>query len=184
MTDLVKHRNFVDDCDGLGVDGMCNGTVHAMFSGGWDEDYLREAMGDNLACAVLPSFTVGGRTYQMRSFLGTKAIGVNPNAADIRAAMDLAAYMASPEAQQLHYQLGGVSPVAEACSQDPAVRADQSVAVEISQTEYAVVQPVIPEMLAYWDPMRQFGLEILNGSVTKKNASYSLNSVMEEINSR
>ena len=87
MVDFASSKNFINDADGVGVEGMKNGTIHAMFSGDWDEPALRESLGDKLGCAVLPKFTMNGTDYQMKSFASNKAVGVNPNAKFPKAAM-------------------------------------------------------------------------------------------------
>ena len=81
MVEMVKNPNFINDVDGAGVAGMKEGTIHAMFSGDWDQPALEESLGDKLGCAVLPKFTINGTDYQMKSFASNKAVGVNPNAA-------------------------------------------------------------------------------------------------------
>ena len=47
----------------------------------------------------------------------------------------------------------------------------------------AIVQPVIAEMSAFWDPVKNFGLNILNGSITADNAKENLDKTMELLNS-
>ena len=41
---------------------------------------LKEALGDDLGIAQLPTVTINGAEKQLRSFAGSKAIAVNPNA--------------------------------------------------------------------------------------------------------
>ena len=67
MVRFAAHKNFVNDADGIGVAGMKDGTVKAMFSGPWDRPALEESLGDKLGCAVLPKFTMNGTEYQMKS---------------------------------------------------------------------------------------------------------------------
>lgn len=45
----------------------------------------------------------------------------------------------------------------------------------------SVVQPVIPEMANYWDPMRTFGVNILNGNITEANDVQSLYNTVNQI---
>lgn len=184
MAEMVKSPNFVNDVDGAGVAGMKEGTIHAMFSGDWDQPALAEALGDKLGCAVLPKFTIDGTDYQMKSFAGNKAVGVNPNAANPKAAMELAAFLTSPEALLSRYELSGYTPAASACAEEEVIKANPTVSTLSAQMEScAVVQPVIAEMSAYWDPVKNFGLNILNGSITADNAKEMLDATMELLNS-
>ena len=184
MAEMVKSPNFVNDVDGAGVAGMTEGTVHAMFSGDWDKPALAEALGDNLGCAVLPKYTMDGVDYQMKSFAGNKAVGVNPNAANPKAAMELAAFLTSPEALLARYELSGYTPAATACTEEDVIKANPTVIVLNDQmANCAIVQPVIAEMSAYWDPVKNFGLNILNGSITADNAEEMIKATMELLNS-
>lgn len=184
MAEMVKSPNFVNDVDGAGVAGMKEGTIHAMFSGDWDEPALREALGDKLGCAVLPKFTMDGTDYQMKSFAGNKAVGVNPNASNPKAAMELAAFLTSPEALLSRYELSGYTPAATACTEEDVIKANPTVLVLNDQmANCAIVQPVIAEMSAFWDPVKNFGTNILNGEITAENAKENIDKTMELLNS-
>ena len=184
MADMAKNPNFVNDVDGAGVAGMKEGTIHAMFSGDWDKPALEESLGDKLGCAVLPKFTIDGTDYQMKSFAGNKAVGVNPNASNPKAAMELAAFLTSPEALLRRYELSGYTPAATACTEADVIKANETVLVLNDQlANCAIVQPVIAEMSAFWDPVKNFGLNILNGSITADNAKENLDKTMELLNS-
>ena len=184
MAEMVKSPNFVNDVDGAGVAGMKEGTIHAMFSGDWDEPALREALGDKLGCAVLPKFTIDGTDYQMKSFAGNKAVGVNPNASNPKAAMELAAFLTSPEALLSRYELSGYTPAATACTEEDVIKANPTVLVLNDQmANCAIVQPVIAEMSAFWDPVKNFGTNILNGEITAENAKENIDKTMELLNS-
>ena len=151
---------------------------------GRTQDALAEALGDNLGCAVLPKYTMDGVDYQMKSFAGNKAVGVNPNAANPKAAMELAAFLTSPEALLVRYELSGYTPAATACTEEEVIKANPTVVVLNDQmANCAIVQPVIAEMSAYWDPVKNFGLNILNGSITADNAEEMIKATMELLNS-
>ena len=77
LVDLVNNPNFVSDADGSGLSGLRDGSVKAMFSGSWDASAVKEALGDNYGVVQLPTITINGEEKQMKSFSGSKAIGVN-----------------------------------------------------------------------------------------------------------
>ena len=179
MVDMAANPNFKNDADGTGVAGMLDGTIGAMFSGDWDEKNLAD-LGDNLGCAVLPTFTLDdGNTYQMKSFASNKAIGVNPNAKFPKAAMQLAQFLASVESLTLRYELSGVNPAINGAE----VESGTAAVVGAQMASAAIAQSVLPEMANYWDPVKNFGLNILNGSITRDNAAESVAATMELLNS-
>ena len=183
MIDFAKNPNFKNDVDGTGVAGMKEGTIHAMFSGPWDRPALEESLGDKLGCAVLPTFTMNGTDYQMKSFAGSKAIGVNPNAANPKAALQLAAFLASAEGQLARYELSAITPAATACAEDEAVKSNFVVVTESAEMATATIaQPTIAEMAAFWDPVKNFGTNILNGTITADNAAEMIAATMELLN--
>ncbi len=183
MVDMAKHPNFVNDVDGIGVAGMKEGTIQAMFSGDWDQPALYESLGDKLGCAVLPKFTMNGTDYQMKSFASNKAVGVNPNAKFPKAAMQLAEFLTSPEALLSRYELSGYTPAASACAEEEAIKSNPTVATLNAQMANTIAQPVLAEMANFWDPVKNFGLNILNGSITHDNAKEMLDATMQLLNS-
>ena len=184
MIDLAANPNFINDVDGVGVAGMKDGSISAMFSGPWDRPALEESLGDKLGCAVLPTFTMNGTDYQMKSFAGSKAIGVNPNAKFPKAAMQLAAFLASAEGQLARYELSAITPAATACAENEAVKANFVVVTESAEMATATIaQPTIAQMASFWDPVKNFGLNILNGSITYDNVEEMLDATMELLNS-
>ena len=54
---------------------------------------IEEALGDNFACAQLPSFQAGDYEGTMKSYAGSKAIGVNPTCENMDVAVALAVYL-------------------------------------------------------------------------------------------
>ena len=179
MIDMAASPNFKNDVDGAGVAGMLDGSIGAMFSGDWDEPNL-SALGEDLGCAVLPTFTLAnGETYQMKSFASNKAVGVNPNAKSPKAAMQLAQFLTTAEALQLRYELSGYIPAAA----DAKVESATANVVSAQMASATIAQPVLAEMANFWDPVKNFGLNILNGSITPDNAREMLDATMALLNS-
>ena len=113
LVDLVNNPNFVSDADGSGLSGLRDGSVKAMFSGSWDASAVKEALGDNYGVVQLPTITINGEEKQMKSFSGSKAIGVNPNCEYPQVAVALARYLGSADAQKAHYEMRNVVPCNE-----------------------------------------------------------------------
>lgn len=168
LVDLAANPNFINDKDGSGISGLRDGSVNAIFSGTWDAESVKEALGDNFGVAALPSVTINGTEGQMKSFMGSKAIGVNPNAENMQVAMSLAAYLAGPEAQQAHYDMRNILP-----TNTTITIADDPIAAAVTKvmTDTSIMQPLVKEMGNYWSPAENMGNAILSGEVTHDNAA-------------
>ena len=77
-----------------------------------------------MGVAALPTYTLNGKEEQMLAYAGSKAIGVNPNSKNMVAAVELAVYLGSAEAQQLHYELSSVIPCNTELFEQPKHLAD------------------------------------------------------------
>lgn len=170
LVDLAKNPNFVVDADGSGISGLKNGSVNAIFSGSWDAEAVKEALGDNFAAAALPTVTIDGKEGQMMAFAGSKAIGVNPNTENPQVAMSLAEFLASSDAQKAHYEMRNVIPcnteLLNAITDDPVVEAQNDTFDRTS-----ITQPFVSAMGNYWSPAENMGKAIQAGDVTHDNAA-------------
>lgn len=183
ILEMVANPNYRTDDAGLGNSGMKSGEVSAYFSGSWEYDGLVEALGDKLGACQLPTVTIGGEAKSLKSFAGSKAVAVNPNSANTKAALDFAAYLASVDAQKARYQIRKAIPVAAALAEDPDIQADV-VATAILNTiaNTSVLQPTLTEMGNWWTPVETLGRNIVNGEVTADNAEQALQDTLDVIN--
>ncbi len=167
LVDLAANPNFLVDADGAGLAGLGD-SVAAVFSGTWDADAVKEKLGDNMGVAALPTVTIDGKEGQMKSFIGSKAIGVNPNAENQQVAMSLAAYLAGEKAQTAHYEMRNILPsnINISLADDPIATAVTNV-----MTDTSIMQPLCKEMGNYWSPAENMGKNIQSGEVTKDNAA-------------
>lgn len=167
LVDLAANPNFLVDADGSGLAGLGD-SVAALFSGTWDAEAVKEKLGDNMGVAALPTVTIDGKEGQMKSFIGSKAIGVNPNAENQQVAMSLAAYLAGEKAQTAHYEMRNLLP-----SNINISLADDPIATVVTNvmTDTSIMQPLCKEMSNYWSPAENMGKNIQSGEVTKDNAA-------------
>ena len=167
LVDLAANPNFLVDADGSGLAGLGD-SVAALFSGTWDAEAVKEKLGDNMGVAALPTVTIDGKEGQMKSFIGSKAIGVNPNAENQQVAMSLAAYLAGEKAQTAHYEMRNLLPsnINISLADDPIATAVTNV-----MTDTSIMQPLCKEMSNYWSPAENMGKNIQSGEVTKANAA-------------
>ena len=165
---LCKNPNFINDADGAGIAGLRDGSVNAIFSGTWDAESVKEALGDNMGVAALPTVNIGGTEGQMKSFIGSKAIGVNPNTENMQVSMALAAYLAGEDAQKDHYDMRNILPT----NTNIAISDDEiATAVTKVMTDTSIMQPLVSEMSNYWSPAENMGKALVAGEITADNAA-------------
>ena len=93
VIDLAANPNFKIDADGSALAGLRDGSVNAMFTGSWDANAIKEALGENMGAASLPTFSIKGEQKQMLAYAGSKAIGVNSHSEHMEQAVALAVYL-------------------------------------------------------------------------------------------
>ena len=172
LVNMVANPNFVNDADGAGVAGLRDGSVKAIFSGSWDFNAVKEALGDNFAAKALPTITVDGADKQLMSFAGSKAIGVNPTCEYPQVAVALAKYLGSAEAQKSHYELRSVVPCNTELLADSVVSTDALVVAQNATFDStSISQPFVGAMGNYWSPAENFGKSLINKEITADNAA-------------
>lgn len=185
MVELMANPNFKNDADGLGNAGLKDGTVAAYFSGDWDYAGLYEVLGDNLGAVQLPTVQIGENTVSMKAFAGSKAVGVNPNASNQKAAMELASFLASADSQLSRFELRNITPAVTALAETEQVQASMiAVAQSAVMANTSMVQPSIPEMGNYWTPIQTFGENIVSGNVNADNVVEMVDALMESLNAQ
>ncbi len=184
LIDLYNNPNFVVDADGSGIAGLRDGSINAMFSGSWDAASIKEILGDNMGVAALPTYTLNGEEKQMYAYAGSKAIGVNSHSKYMVQAIELAIYLGSAEAQQLHYELRNVIPCNTELLADPAIASDELVAAQNDTFDTtSVLQPFVASMNNCWTPVENLGKGIRSGTVTHENAAEQTVAMNDAMNS-
>lgn len=165
LVDLIANPNFSNGDVGTNADAK------AFFSGTWDYQKAVDAYGENLGIAAPPSINIGGEMKQMKSFAGSKAIGVNPATALYKAhpevAVALAAYLGGTDAQKAHFELRNIIPTDNNISVDDALAKAQMDTMAYG----SIVQPLQANMGNYWTPAESMGKELVAGTVTHDNAA-------------
>ena len=184
LIDLYNNPNFVVDADGSGMAGLRDGSINAIFTGSWDAASIQEILGDNMGVAALPTYTLNGEQKQMYAYAGSKAIGVNSNTEYPVQAVELAIYLGSAEAQQLHYELRNVIPCNTTLLADPAIAEDPLVAAQNDTFDRtSVLQPFVAAMSNCWTPVENMGKGIRNGTITHDNAAEQTEAMNDAMNS-
>ena len=182
LVNLIQHPNFVIDDDSCGLTGIQDGSVKAFFSGEWEAEKAKAALGENFACAPLPTITIGGEQKQLRAFAGSKVVGVSPYADDLILSQLFAAYLTSADAQYLRYEMCGTIPcdaaLADVIANDPVALAQLNT---LNNTAY--VQPTIPEMGLWWATASNMAYKIIGAEITHENAAEKTEEFNAELNS-
>ena len=184
LVDLAANPNFKIDAAGSGLAGLRDGSISAIFSGSWDANAVREALGENMGVAALPMYTLKGEEKQMMSYAGSKAIGVNPYSKNMVPAVELAVYLGSAEAQLSHYNLRNVIPCNTELLKDTEVSEDPLIMAQNNTFNYtSILQPFVAKMNNCWVPVENMGKGIRNKSVTHENAKEQTEAMNEAMNS-
>ena len=136
----------------------------AIIDGTWDAGTVKDFLGDNYACAKLPTFTGSDdKTYQMSGFNGCKLLGVKPQEDENKLAVcdALALYLTSEEVQLDRYNAVQWGPSNLAAQADSAVKADEALSALSEQFAYTIPQGQYPG--DYWS-----NAEALAGDVQGK----------------
>lgn len=184
LIDLAQNPNFKIDDLGSGIAGLRDGSINAMFSGSWDSNAVKEALGDNMGVAALPTYTLNGEEKQMYAYAGTKAIGVNTHSDYMVQAIELAIWLGNAESQRLHYELRQVVPCNTELLQEEDIQKDELVmAQNTTFSDTSIIQPLVNKMNNCWTPVENMGKGIRNGSVTHENAQEQTEQMNEAMNS-
>lgn len=155
---LVKSPAFVN---GSSMSSATN--VGAIVDGTWDAGAVKEAFGDNYACAKLPTVDINGTATQLSGFGGFKLLGVKPQTDDDKLAFcdALAYYLASGEVQLARYNAVGWGPSNLEAKASEAVQADEALSALGAQLAFTIPQGQYPG--EYWGLAEGLGDDIIAG---------------------
>lgn len=145
--------------------------IGAWFDGSWNYNLYKDALGDDLGLAVIPTFNPDGNDYQLKGFYGSKAIGVNSHAAYPAVAVAFAAYLGNEEMQIQRFEESGQVPTNLAAGVSEAVQSDEVAKVIVEEANIAsVMQPTSAEFSSrYWANAGGIATEIRSGELNKDN---------------
>ena len=155
---LAKSPAFVN---GSSMSSATN--VGAIIDGVWDAGAVKEAFGDNYACAKLPTVEINGVATQLSGFGGFKLLGVKPQTDDDKLAFcdELAYFLASGEVQLGRFNAVGWGPSNLEAKSSEAVQADEALSALGAQLAFMVPQGQYPG--EYWGLAEGLGDDIIAG---------------------
>ena len=170
LINLCGHKNFSLDSCFSGVEGLGDGTVDAMFTGDWEAPAIKKELGDRMGVAQPPTITVNGEQLQLQSFYTSHSVGVNQQSKHGDVAMELAAFLTSPEAQLARFEMNDIIPCATALENHAAILANPVAYAQMQTINNAsCMQPVIFEMQRFWTPTGSMGTNIWQGAIKESD---------------
>ena len=147
----------------------------AIVDGTWDANTVQELLGDNYACAKLPSFTGSdGNTYQMSGFGGFKLLGIKPqqDEAKLTACDALALFLSSEDAQLARFQAIEWGPSNLAAQASEEVQANEALAALGEQLVFTIPQGQYPG--EYWSRATGLGDAVITKELTADSSDEDL----------
>lgn len=156
--------------NGSSVDNGVN--IGAIVDGTWDSSSAQAVLGDNYACAKLPTFTGSdGNTYQLSGFGGFKLLGVKPqeDAGKLAVCNALAKFLTSADVQKARYEAVGWGPSNLEAQSSDAVKADPALSALAEQLAYTIPQGNYPG--DYWTDATSLGDDVVATGVLSTSSS-------------
>ncbi|MBT2287589.1 maltose ABC transporter substrate-binding protein [Paenibacillus albidus] len=143
-----------------------SGDVAMDINGPWELGAYKEALGENLGIAPIP--TIDGKTSI--TFSGIKIYGVNSYTQYPNAAKMYADFATTKEAQLLLNKTIGSVPTNKEALEDPQIKSDPYVSAFAQQATNSQPMPSIPEMGNVWSPVNAALPEIWDNNADPKAA--------------
>lgn len=171
LIDLINNPKCAYDGEIAVSELIAEHRLGAWFDGSWNYDMYKEALGDDMGIAVIPTFNLDGTDYQLKGFYGSKCIGVNAHSQNMAPAVAFAAFLGNEENQTLRYEKSAQIPANVNSAASEAVQADPLAAVIVEEAATAsVAQPASSVFSArYWTYANAIPTEIRSGELNKDN---------------
>ena len=181
LIDLINNPKCAYDGEITVTELIESHRLGAWFGGTWEYENFHSILGDDLGMAIIPTFNPDGTDYQLLSFYGSKAIGVNAQSKNMAAAVQFAAFIGNEENQLLRYELSQQAPANIKAGENEKVMADPLMAVLVEESNKAsVAQPSSSVFSSrYWTNAGAIPTEIRSGIITKDNAQERLDTFVQ-----
>lgn len=180
---LAKDDNHFadDDVNKILASNLRNGKALAGVCGTWKLAAVKDALGDNFACAKLPTIKVDGEDKDMVSMYGYKLIGVNKNTKYPYTSQALAYYLSGEKCQQERMDKLGWGPSITSLVEGEQAQNDECLSAMYEQMEHSV--PQIGLAGSFWDPTGAFGKYVLDekGDLTEEGLGKAFDNMVTSI---
>ena len=157
--------------------------IGAWFDGSWNYQLYKDALGDDLGVAVIPTFNPDGNDYQLKGFYGSKVIGVNAQSEHPDVAVAFAEFLGNEEMQIKRFEESGQVPTNIKAGESEAVQNDEVAKVIVEEVNVAsVMQPISAEFSSkFWPNASAIATEIKTGEFNKENAKEKLDTFVSSL---
>ncbi len=181
MLDIAASPAFSNRTDTAFLTGVQDGSVIAGVSGVWNAVAVKEAWGDDMGAAKLPTFTCAGQQIQMASFSGCKLIGVNAYSPEAEWAARLAEWITGEDGQARRFAVRGQGPSNIRAANSPEVQGSPAIAALLAQSEFSQLQRVGGK---FWDPVTEFAGNMALGNPGGVPLQEQLDRLVEGVTAR
>ena len=162
---IMEHPSWSNDMAAPTVDNKFIGCI----AGTWDISTYKTALGDNYACAPMPTVTIDGETKNLGAFLGGKLFGVNPSRAGsdtvrLKAAHELAKFLSDKACQLKRFDAQNVAPCNKEAAAESRVVNDENVKCLVEQAAFAHAQTAVPDQ--FWNAPATLTTAFADGTIT------------------
>lgn len=181
LIDLINNPKCAYEGEIAVTELIASHRLGAWFDGAWNDEAYQNLLGENLGRAKLPTFHIGNEDYQLRSFYGTKCIGVNTKAEHMQAAVAFAAFLGNEENQMLRFERSSQIPTNLTLLNSEIILQDPLAAVMIQEvTEASVKQPgSVLFSSRYWNYANTIPTEIRSRELNRSNLQQKLDRFVE-----
>lgn len=183
LIDLINNKKCAYDGEIAVSELIAEHRLGAWFDGAWNYDMYKDALGDDLGMATIPTFNPDGTDYQLLGFYGSKAIGVNAHSQNMAAAVQFATFLGNEENQVLRFEKSAQVPTNKAAGESDAVTSDALAKAIVEEANTAsVAQPQNSVFSTrYWNYAGAIATEIRSGEITKDNVKEKLDSFVQSM---
>lgn len=169
---LVLNNYIGSHADEIGA--FVGGTwLYQDAAGVWGED--------NTACNYLPLMEEGNTSTRMRSFIGGKMVGVNPNADNLVLAHDFAEFISDTDCQLQRFEALGMGPSNLTALENEDVASNKAL-VGLNAQVAKAGDPQLNVPSTFWTAVQNFGTAVgYQKTVNHDNLQSELDKLVEDI---
>lgn len=153
----------------------------AWFDGAWNYSVYKNTIGDDLGLAPIPTYGLNGTQVQLKSFYGSKAIGVNAKSDNLEAAKAFAEFLGTEEQQLARFEATGEIPTNKKAGEADVVQENELAAVIIEEANNCSVAQPTSELFGrrYWIYADIIPTDIRTGELTSENVQEFMDKLVE-----
>ncbi len=155
MQKLLKSSSFVSSSKAADFSAATPSAI--VVTGTWDYTTAKNALGENMGVAPLPSFTVDNKSYHLGSYSGYKLMGVKPQTDSVKASNlnKLVQYLTGYDAEMSRLNEFGWGPSNKNAQNSDEFKANPALVALAQQKKYATPQGQIHG--SWWDVSKVVG---------------------------